>query len=42
MQGLHLDVSGVAALKVDWQDLDGAGILLERADNGSVLAGSLS
>ena len=42
MQGLHLDVSGVAALKVDWQDLDGAGILLFRADKGSVLGGSLA
>ena len=42
MQSLHLDVSGVAALKVNRQNLDGASILLDRADNGSVLGGSLS
>ena len=33
MQGFHLHLIGVAPLEVQWQDLDGAGILLDRAED---------
>lgn len=33
MQGFHLDLIGVASLEVHRQDLDGAGILLDQAEN---------